>query len=171
MKKVLFIIMAVLVLGVGNADAQKAKKSGHKAKAKTTCVAPAQKKCFTGTFENTGNGILTDYLALQVDEGKGSVIGTFKDGTGVVTNLEGELKGDVLYLKNAATGEDFDEARMYDNNTVKFSSFTGTFKRTSDEYKPIQADAQPEVKKAGETTLEEAAEKVRKAAAAAGPVF
>ena len=87
-------------------------------------MAPAQKKCFTGTFENTGNGILTDYLALQVDEGKGSVIGTFKDGTGVVTNLEGELKGDVLYLKNAATGEDFDEARMYDNNTVKFSSFT-----------------------------------------------
>ena len=34
MKKVLFIIMAVLLLGVGNADAQKAKKSGHKAKAK-----------------------------------------------------------------------------------------------------------------------------------------
>ena len=171
MKKILFVLIASLLMGVGNIDAQNTKKTARKAKAKTTATAQAAKKSFTGTFENTGNGVLTDYLALSVDEATGEAIGTFKDGTGVVTNLKGKLQGGVLMLQNADTGEDFDEARMYDNNTVKVASFTGTFKRTSSEYKAIEADAQPEVSKAGSTTLEEAAEKVRKAAAAAGPVF
>ncbi|HAP49991.1 MAG TPA: hypothetical protein DCQ56_02070 [Porphyromonadaceae bacterium] len=168
MKKVLFLLIAALLLGVGNVSAQT--KKAHK-KAKAPVAAKAQPRCFTGTYENTGNGILTDYLALEVNEETNEVVGTFKDGTGVVTNLKGVRKGAVLVLQDAATGEEFDEARMYDNNTLKFSSFTGTFKRTSDKYIPIQGDAQPEVEKAGNTTLEEAAEKVRRAAAAGGPVF
>ena len=135
MKKVLFLLIAALLLGVGNVSAQP--KKAHK-KAKAPVAAKAQPRCFTGTYENTGNGILTDYLALEVNEETNEVVGTFKDGTGVVTNLKG---------------------------------VTGTFKRTSDKYIPIQGDAQPEVEKAGNTTLEEAAEKVRRAAAAGGPVF
>ena len=138
MKKVLFLLIAALLLGVGNVSAQP--KKAHK-KAKAPVAAKAQPRCFTGTYENTGNGILTDYLALEVNEETNEVVGTFKDGTGVVTNLKGVRKG------------------------------TGTFKRTSDKYIPIQGDAQPEVEKAGNTTLEEAAEKVRRAAAAGGPVF
>ena len=54
MKKVVFLLIAALLLGVGSATAQK-KAGSKKAKAGVTAKA-AKPRCFTGTYENHGNG-------------------------------------------------------------------------------------------------------------------
>lgn len=169
MKKVVFLLIAALLLGVGSATAQK-KAGSKKAKAGVTAKA-AKPRCFTGTYENHGNGMLVDFLALNVNQETGEVEGMFKDGNGVVTKLKGKQKGAALELFEAESNDFFDDATMYDGDTVKLSCFTGVFKRTSSEYKPLVAEEQPEVEKAGNCTLEEAAEKVRQATQAAGHGF
>ena len=74
MKKVVFLLIAALLLGVGSATAQK-KAGSKKAKAGVTAKA-AKPRCFTGTYENHGNGMLVDFLALNVNQETGEVEGS-----------------------------------------------------------------------------------------------
>lgn len=175
MKKIIFLLVAALLLGTGTIDAQKARKKG-KAKAKTTTVAkPAPKITdFTGTYENSYSdgigGMVTDYLAIDFDEANGTATGTYKNEMGDLKTFSGKLQGGKLVCTYDEDGDTFATMHFYDANTLKLEGFTGTFKRTGNVYKAVEPDAPKAVTPAGGVTLEEAAEKVRKAAAAGQPV-
>lgn len=168
MKKVLFLLMAALLIGAGSVGAKTTKKGKKNArKAKTTVVAKGN---FTGTYTNTGNGETPDYISISFDEATGTATASYKNGMGDIQELKGVKKGNAVEFSDAKTGELFGTAKFWNANTLKFDSVTGTFNRTSNEYKPFEATEKAPEEKAGGLTMEEAAEKVRKAAAAAAPV-
>ena len=175
MKKIIFLLVAALLLGTGTIDAQKARKGKGKAKAKTTTVAkPAvQFTDFTGTYENSYSdgigGMVTDYLAVNFDEATGTATGTYKNEMGDLKTFSGKLQGGKLVCTYDEDGDAFATMHFYDANTLKLEGFTGTFKRTGNEYKAVEPDAPQVVEPAGNVTLEEAAERVRQAAAAGAP--
>lgn len=175
MKKIIFLLVAALLLGTSTIDAQKARKKG-KAKAKTTTVAKpaAQITDFTGTYENSYSdgigGMVTDYLAVNFDEATGTATGTYKNEMGDLKTFSGKLQGGKLVCTFDEDGDTFATMHFYDANTLKLEGFTGTFKRTGNVYKAVEPDAPKEVTPAGNVTLEEAAEQVRRAAAAGQPI-
>jgi hypothetical protein len=175
MKKIIFLLVAALLLGTGTIDAQKARKKG-KAKAKTSIVAKpgaASVTAFTGTYENSYSdgigGMVTDYLAVDFDEATGTATGTYKNEMGDLKTFSGKLQGGKLVCTFDEDGDTFATMHFYDGNTLKLEGFTGTFKRTSYTYKAVEPDAPQEVTPAGSVSLEEAAEQVRRAAAAGAP--
>ncbi len=174
MKKILFLLIAALLLGTGSIDAQKARKGKGKAKAKTTVAAPAKITNFTGTYQNSYSdgigGMVTDYLAVNFDEATGTATGTYKNESGDLKTFSGKLVNGRLVCTFDEDGDTFATMHFYDANTLKLEGFTGTFKRTGSEYKAIEPDVQQAVEPAGNVTIEEAAEQVRKAAAAGQPI-
>lgn len=175
MKKIIFLLVAALLLGTGTIDAQKARKGKGKAKAKTTTVAKAAAQItnFTGTYENSYSdgigGMVTDYLAIDLDEANGTATGTYKNEMGDLKTFSGKLQGGKLVCTYDEDGDTFATMHFYDANTLKLEGFTGTFKRTGNVYKAVEPDAPQTVTPAGGKTLEEAAEQVRRAAAAGAP--
>lgn len=181
MKRLFFLLMATLLIGAGTAGAQAKKKTARKARAKTTKVTrPQAPRDFTGVYQNSfkdydGNDVMT-YIAISYDVATGEATGEYKKDSGVVIPFQGRVREGKLYVTQVDPNADFDNEftgtmHFYSNGQLKVDEISGSFKRTSSEFKPLEREPAEEIESSEPTmTRKEAAEAVRRAAQAAQQV-
>ncbi len=132
MKKILYLLIAALLLCIGSANAAPQKKKSHarKAPAARAAVTPAN---FTGTYTNSYSdgvgGVCTHLLTVEFDEATGKVTGKHTNESGVERAYHGTLQGGKLVCVYDEDGDEFATMSLIDANTIKLEGFTGTFKR------------------------------------------
>ncbi|MBQ7690950.1 MAG: hypothetical protein IJT30_07170 [Muribaculaceae bacterium] len=131
MKKILYLLIAALLLGIGTASAApQKKKTRAKAPVARTAVAPAN---FSGTFTNSYSdgigGVCTHLLTVAFDEAAGTCTGMHTNESGVERAFHGTLQGGKLVCIYDEDGDEFATMSLIDANTIKLEGFTGTFKR------------------------------------------
>lgn len=133
MKKILYLLIAALLLGIGSVNAAPQKKKSRAKKAAATRVAAASPSCFTGTFTNSYSdgvgGVCTHLLIVNFDEATGKVTGKHTNESGVERAYHGTLQGGKLVCVYDEDGDEFATMSLIDANTIKLEGFTGTFKR------------------------------------------
>ena len=132
MKKILYLLIAALLLGIGSVSAapQKKKTRTRKAPVTHTAATPAN---FSGTFSNSYSdgigGVCTHLLTVAFDEATGTCTGKHTNESGVERAYHGTLQGGKLVCVYDEDGEEFATMSLIDANTIKLEGFTGTFKR------------------------------------------
>lgn len=135
MKKILYLLIAALLLSIGSVNAAPQKKKSHAKRAAATTVA-ASPACFTGTFTNSYSdgvgGVCTHLLIVSFDQATGKATGMHTNESGEQRAYHGTLQGGKLVCVYDDDGDHFATMTLIDANTIKLEGFTGTFKRGTD---------------------------------------
>ena len=151
MKKLAFVLLAALVMGLFSAQAQKPKKK-VRTKAATTKVAAAPRAAatvenFDGEFTNSYNdgigGVATHLLTINFNAATGEATGKHTNESGVERTFTGKLEGNKLVCYYDEDGDKFADITLLDANTLKLAGFTGTFKRNTGGARPVSENVGP----------------------------
>lgn len=138
MKKVVFVLLAALVMSLGNAQTTKSRKKANARPAAAKVAAPkpaAGVECFNGDFINSYNdgigGLTTHLLTIEFNTATGEATGKHTNESGDVRTFHGKLEGNKLVCHYDEDGDKFADITVLDANTLKLAGFTGTFKRNT----------------------------------------
>lgn len=144
MKKILFVLVAAMLFGFATAEAKTPVK---KKAARTEKAASFDASKFAGTFGNGfrdfGDGMVTEHIVIKLDSEKATA--KYHNDNGSIQDLYGEVKGSKLVLYYCEDNEEFGTCTMYDGDTLKIDTFTGTFKRMPDQVEAPAIDVDVDV--------------------------
>lgn len=96
MKKIISILIAMLIIGLGSTTEAKTKKRTRAPKAATTAVSTVEKGAFEGFWHDPWD-LRPIILDIKYDEENDSYWGE-ADGQDTICKLTGKVKGNTLYL-------------------------------------------------------------------------
>ena len=128
MKKSLVALLALLVFGMGSQVAQ----------AQKAFDASKFNGIFANCYSDNIGGQACESIVIKVAD-DGTVTGSYYNDSGREQKFHGNVKGSSLVTYYDDDNYDFATMIMYDDDTVKMDTFTGTFKRTDRLYLPDNA--------------------------------